>query len=286
MVYLNGSIGYTFLSNGDNKILVLADMHSTLPYCPKDGIFVSEWIKNKFKSKILLEEVPRENFELKELWASSPHTQKLKNLFINDKLNIINGVDIRPFLLPYSWELSFDTKTKDMILKDYLKILDLFYTLKLEYLSKNLKEIYTASFLYETTLGNHFLELKNKIKKYITTNNDILKDNVKHIYNNNSVKLEEINNIISDIMEWYIIAQIFKGIKEKRNKFIIHAGLAHTTNIINLLKEKYNYKIIKEEGITDMKQHNNSTNGCLLLSRDVEEQFGGFLYNRIKKNLL
>ena len=65
-INISGSIGYTLLQNGNKKILILADMHSELPYC-KNGIFVSNWMKSKYKSKILLEEVPRENNKLIEL---------------------------------------------------------------------------------------------------------------------------------------------------------------------------------------------------------------------------
>ena len=64
---LSGSIGYTLLNNNNKKVLILADMHSELPYC-QNGIFVSDWMKSKNKSKILLEEVPRTGSQLKELW--------------------------------------------------------------------------------------------------------------------------------------------------------------------------------------------------------------------------
>ena len=82
-ININGSIGYTLLENGNNKVLILSDMHSELPYCEKNGIFVSDWMKSKTKSKILLEEVPRTDSTLKELWPSSPHTQKLKDLYLS-----------------------------------------------------------------------------------------------------------------------------------------------------------------------------------------------------------
>ena len=85
-ININGSIGYTLLENGKNKVLILSDMHSELPYCEKNGIFVSDWMKSKTKSKILLEEVPRTDSTLKELWPSSPHTQKLKELFLSNSI--------------------------------------------------------------------------------------------------------------------------------------------------------------------------------------------------------
>ena len=83
MKNIYGTIGYTVLKNisTNNKIIILADMHDTLPSCTNQTN-ISDWFKSKFKSsKILLEEVPREGFKLEELWPQSPHTQELKKLF-------------------------------------------------------------------------------------------------------------------------------------------------------------------------------------------------------------
>jgi hypothetical protein len=77
-------------------------------------------------------------------------------------------------------------------------------------------------------------------------------------------------------MEWYIIAKIYQGINENKTSFIIHAGLAHTTNIINLLKNHYNYKVINDFGITNIHNLNIESTGCLHLPIDIENQFGGF----------
>ena len=64
MSKIYGTIGYVFLKKDNRKIIVLADQHDTLPSC-ENKINVAEWFKSKFKtSKILLEEVPRENNKL------------------------------------------------------------------------------------------------------------------------------------------------------------------------------------------------------------------------------
>ena len=144
--YLNGSIGYTFLVNQNIQVLILADMHSELPYCKKDGVFISDWFKKKQKSKILLEEVPRSQSQLKELWPSSIHTQKLKEVYLNNS-NIIQGLDVRPELIPFSLELAFDKDVKSVNLKKYLIFIDLFFTLKLKFIQDNLNYIYTTNFL-------------------------------------------------------------------------------------------------------------------------------------------
>ena len=275
---INGSIGYTLLVNKDIKILVLADMHSKLPYCDKDGIFISDWFKNKFKSKILLEEVPRTGTELKELWPSSPHTQKLKEVYLQNS-KIIQGVDIRPFLIPFSWELSFDKNSPNIILKEYLTFINIFCNLKLPYFINELKNIYTKEYLSNNSLGFHYLKIKNYIKKYVKENKKYLNEKIKNLADNNSSILENINEIISYIMEWYIIAKIYQSIDNGNKKIIIHAGLAHTTNIIDLLKNIYKYNIISEKGLTDLSDYDKLTNGCLHLPIDIDKQFGGNQFN-------
>jgi len=274
-IYLNGSIGYTLLIKNNIKILILADMHSNLPYCKKDGIFISDWFKNKYNSKILLEEVPRVGPVLKELWPSSPHTQKLKEEYIKNS-HIIQGVDIRPLLIPFSWELAYDDYTPSVNLKEYLELINLFFTLKLDFIKNDLKHIYSEEFLKKKKLGKHFLILKRIIIRLIKKNKIYLDKDIKDVIKNNKKLLQQINNILSDIMEWYIIAKIYQGINENKTSFIIHAGLAHTTNIINLLKNYYNYKIINDFGRTNMHNLNIESTGCLHLPFDIENQFGGF----------
>jgi len=274
--YLNGTIGYTLLEKDDIKLLILADMHSNLTYCKKDGIFISDWFKNKPNSKILLEEVPRIGHELKELWPLSPHTQKLKDEYIKNS-HIIQGVDIRPFLIPFSWEIVSDNKNININLKQYLKLIDLFFSLKLDFLKNELKYIYLDNFLKKTNLGKHFLILKGIVILFIKKNKFNLDKNIKDLIKDNEQMLEQINDFLSDIMEWYIIAKIYQGINENKTSFIIHAGLAHTNNIIILLKKYYKYKVISDFGITNMSNLNiENNNGCLHLPSNVDEQFGGY----------
>jgi hypothetical protein len=274
-IYLNGSIGYTLLIKNNIKILILADMHSNLPYCKKDGIFISDWFKNKYNSRILLEEVPRVGPILKELWPSSPHTQKLKEEYIKNS-HIIQGVDIRPLLIPFSWELACNEETPTLNLKEYLELINLFFTLKLDFIKNDLKHIYSNEFLKKKKIGKHFLILKRIITFLIKKNKNYLDKDIKDVIKDNNNLLEQINNILSDIMEWYIIAKIYQGINENKTSFIIHAGLVHTTNIINLLKKYYNYKVINDFGTTNMHNLNIENNGCLHLPSNIENQFGGY----------
>lgn len=70
-IFINGSIGYIYLKNVDNQILLLSDNHSSTNYCTiVNSQFISDWLLTK-NSKVLLEEVPRiEGSKLLELWTS------------------------------------------------------------------------------------------------------------------------------------------------------------------------------------------------------------------------
>lgn len=288
-LYLSGSLGYTLLVNKQCRIIIFADMHSELPYCEKNGIFISEWFKNisnNFKDTqnylFLLEEVPRTEIKLKELWPSSPHTQKLKDLYINNS-HIIQGIDIRPFLIPYSWELDSETTLDkpSVNLKEYLNLIDLFFTLNLQFINDDLKHINTIQFLKNNYLGKHYINLKNKTISFIKINRNYLHKHINELININKNILEEINEIISNIMEWYSIAKIIQGINENKTSIILHAGLVHTTNIIKLLKKHYGYTIKEDSGLTDMNDiennniNKNNINGCLHLPIYIEKQITG-----------
>jgi ERCC4-related helicase len=281
-ININGSIGYTYLINNNYNILVLADMHSKLQYCKDDSIFISDWMNKKTKSKILLEEVPRLGAKLKELWPDAPHTQKLKELYLNSQ--VIDGVDIRPFIIPFSWELLLESDINDnkkrefdkITLYDYMDLINYFFKLKHKHFIKTLGIIYTKEFLKTSKLATHFLNLKKESKQLMKDNKKLLNKNIEFIINRNDGLMDKINELTSFIMEWYIIAKIFQGIQNNENNFIIHAGLAHTSNIILLLQKVYDYKIHDLNGINNYdsdKYH--SSNGCLKLPTRINDLFGG-----------
>ena len=251
-------------------------MHSTLPYCKGESIFVSDWMNNKKKSKILLEEVPRLGSTLKELWPSSPHTQKLKDLYLSSK--VIDGVDVRPFLIPFSWELiSEDKELGKITLYEYLMLIDIFFQLKHKFFIKNLGNIYTKDYLKDSKLGVHFLNLKNKTQALMKKNKSLIKERTESLIDKEI--MIDLNELISLIMEWYIIAKVYKSVDEKQTNFIMHAGLAHTSNVISVLKEIYGFKVLENVGSTDYdKDKNNLTDGCLKLPSKINDLFGGAKY--------
>lgn len=277
-----GTIGYTiFLNNRTNKnIIILSDMHSSLPKC-ENKVNVSDWLKEKsFTSKIFLEEVIRDDSELEELWSDSEHTQELKKLFLNNP-SIIHPIDIRPKMIPFSWELLNNSNKKTSIPKDYpmikyLKIINNFFSLSDEYLSEILP-IYKLEKLKHTLLGKHFLKIKETYKKYIMMNKDIIKTTVNQVLITNINALEEINDILSDIMEWYVCAQI---IQNENQSIIIHLGLAHSEKIVEWLENHYKFKKVHENGINQMNMTPfEEISGCVQIPLHYDIQFGGFFSN-------
>jgi hypothetical protein len=277
-ITLFGAVGYSILFNKNNNkyIIIFSDNHSQLNKC-NNYMDISIWLKQKFSSShILLEEVNHDDFKFKELWESSDHTQKLKKLYLNNK-NKIKPIDIRPYLIPFSLEI-FDNYKDDskITLYNFLNIIDSFYKLNHTFFIKN-SNIYNLiqdyifyhkfSKFYKhsnnVSFINHFLYIKNNYKLFLKKNNKLLKLSLIDIYNNHQYIFEEINSLLNDIMEWYICSCIIKCNKTH----ILHSGMFHTTNVIKLLKNYYNFKIIID------KNYNISDNGCITINKKYDDLF-------------
>ena len=277
MPKIYGTIGYVFLIKGSQKIIILADQHDTLPEC-ENKINVGQWFKKKINtSKILLEEVPREDNKLIELWQTSPHTQELKNLYL-DNPKMIPGMDIRPFMIPFSWEvleqINEPDNNYDIDMIEYFKEIDNFFSMQHTFVISNISN-YNVNILKDTLLGKHFLMLKNKYNNLLELLNqkNLLNQQIRFLNTNHNNLLILINNLLDDIMEWYIFAQINLYYDKS---IIIHAGLAHTEKIIKLLQEHYNYEIKKQQGVNNLNESKKEPrNGCIQVSENIDELFGG-----------
>jgi len=275
-ISLYGSIGYSYLTNTNINpkfILLLSDNHAKLSYC-NDHIMISEWLKNKSNAnKILLEEVPRDNMKLNELFGNSLHTQELKKLFLTNT-KLIHGVDIRPLLIKFSWELLDLADLPNIKLIEYIEGIESFYNLN----NNKIKEIcinYNNEFIKNSI---HFNIIKKKYINFKTEYYNYLNEFVIKIFNSNKTILEEINCILDDIMEFYIILNIFN--KENKN-IIIHTGLMHSNKLLVWLTNYYNYIILEEKGVTKIEQMDTMpiTNGCLELSKVIDNQLSTINYN-------
>jgi len=276
MKNIYGTIGYTVLKNNksNKKIIILADMHDTLPSCTNQTS-ISNWFKTKFdSSKILLEEVNRDGIELKELWSNAQHTQELKNLFISNS-QLIHAVDIRPQLTPFSWELIEEMNIDNYIsLKNYIEEIDNFFCLKSKYFIKNILN-YNINKLPHTKLGKHFMIIKKNYRNFLQENINSKNSAIKEIYSNKPEIFYQINNILDEIMEWYICANI---ILEDNKPIILHTGLAHSEKIIRWLLVHYEYIILNKYGVNTLNETTYNMSGCVQLPTDIDKQFGGFFY--------
>jgi hypothetical protein len=287
MSKIYGTIGYVFLIKGNRKIIVLADQHDTLPSC-ENKINIADWFKKKISSsKILLEEVPRKDNKLIELWQGSPHTQELKNLYLDNPINI-PGMDIRPFMIPFSWEvldqINILDNNYDIDMIEYFKEIDNFFCLQNKFVISNLSN-YNVNVLKDTLLGKHFIILKNKYRDFLEelNNEKLLKQKIRYLNTNHPNKLSFLNNLLDDIMEWYICAQIDLF---HNKSIIIHAGLAHTEKIIKLLQEHYVFKIKNQYGVNNLSSTGlGPRNGCIQIPQEIDSQFGGKL-NKPNVNIL
>lgn len=283
MKNIYGTIGYTVLKNiyNNNKIIILADKHDRLVECT-NKTNISEWFKTKFyTSQILLEEIPidfkRNN--LIELWTNSIHTNDLKNLYLNNS-HLIHAVDIRPFLQPFSIEIADTIEINNITLYDYLNEINNFFCLKSNYINQKLPN-YNLLSLKKTKLGKHFMYIKKKFGKYLLKNRDKINYTISYIYNNHYESLDYINEILDNIMEWYICALI-DTLKNK--SIIVHTGLLHSQKVIKWLLINYDYIIINKYGINDIeKLINTNISGCVNLPNEINNQFGGFINNNFFK---
>lgn len=270
-----GMVGYTILTHYNKKVLVIADMHDVMKPCPEKYVTIGNWMKEKFNtSDILLEEIERsEDNIIKELWASSDHTQELKNLYLENKDTII-PIDIRHNFIYYSWRLfNPNEKTHCIKMYEYLELINSFFTLQ----NKNLKEkleYYKPCVLKNTILGNYYLQIKNKYKQFINNNINNLKKNMGDLNRDNI--FEEFDDILDNILEWYTI---YNTIYSKKNSIIVHTGLAHSEQIVNILKNLFHFNVYHEEGTNRLIDINeNNIKSCFRLPTSMHSQFGGY-YN-------
>jgi len=280
-ITLYGSIGCIFLRTTTIEypkyIFILSDNHSKLPYC-KNYIMISKWLKNKSNiNNILLEEVPRNNVILTELFSQSEHTQKLKDLFIQNP-KLIKGIDIRPLLIKFSWELlslynnnNHVKKMGNITLNSYLENVNTFFN----FTNKNIMELnenYNENNINQSYYGIQFKIIKNLYIEYKSKYNIYINYRLINIYNYFIHILEEFNFILDNIMEFYTIMCIFK-INNNGKNVIIHTGLLHAEKIVFWLEKAYLYETMYKKGITDIEtaENNPIQHGCLHLSKILDD---------------
>jgi type I site-specific restriction-modification system R (restriction) subunit len=266
---ISGAMGYVVLKNPkkDNYVILFSDIHDGVKYCDENSKFIDDFLKESMnKYSILLEEVPRLGVQLIELWAGSKHTQKLKQLYLNES-HQIEGIDLRPYLVPFSYQKHYygkglEEKEKNLLMKEYLNLLEILFNPdemkllidKLPYpqFFKKILEL-LEKLPSQSGVINYFKRLRdkfNEMKKEID-----LEKTVEKVLNENRNWFERLDDLKSEIMDWYTILLI----SSLDNNIIVHFGLAHFVNTLEEL-EKIGFKVVKRNGLTSF--YGNKEKAC------------------------
>lgn len=270
MKYLSGATGYTILRRDSKDILLLADIHDGVNYCETGtSIFIDEYLKKNSKdSQIILEEsINDPDLNLTDLWPNAEHTKKLK--LLKEKDDSIIPTDIRPYLIPFSWQLANSNKKyQEIYVKKYMSLFYLFFNKKgLVYERFIFPYVSNSTFIKESDrllLQQMFNDFQKIFMEIYESADDMT---IKKILVLQKEKgkyydyLNNIDNINSLIMEYYIL---ILTLSDRRNS-IIHTGLAHSTRLIEML-EDFNFKIIENVSMTHISSYtgDNNTKACIL----------------------
>ena len=277
--YIYGTIGYTIFNNNDKEIIIFSDMHDKLPACIYEdkeicnhhecikikSINIADWLKDKIKQSniiVLLEEIEREDeYTLESLWNLSSHTIALANLYL-DNMNTIIPIDIRPHLIPFSWELS--EQYEHITLQFYIKDIQDFFTFKHKKLN-SLFDKYNVPIHNSEHLLIHLKLIYDKfIKLYkIIEEKQLLNISVKTILLKHKKIFLKFESILNDCMEWYICILIFHYMTNYT--IIIHAGLYHTSKLNSILSLYYNFNLLKKAG--DVSLDSKRTHECQFIKK-------------------
>jgi len=269
----------------NKKVVLMHDVHSGVEYCSNldNSIDVSDFFKNiNISNQILLEESVKGNAKLTDLWPDAKHTQELKKLALNNLENL-EVVDIRPYLIPFSWELLETKKEKkltDKKFKDYLEPLNNFFNKKGSLYKNHVEDKKVLDKFFKDKVCEQLDDLKLLFTHYKENNSKLLKENLLYVFKNNLAILHKLNDILSCLMEWYTILLLFTTDRETS---IVHVGLAHSTRIKNILIKRYKFKLEDEQGITHLKNLNldsKKINSCVFLPKDIHNVLRNNNFNK------
>ena len=260
---VSGSVGYTLFEKNNKKIIVFADVHDGVDYCKETSESMSEYLNKQIgDSQILLEEtIPSQilgdqadKLQLTDLWPNSKHTQELKK-FANDNSDNIKAIDIRPILIPFSWELiEQNKKLGSFIFADYIKFIDNFFKKKhflfekiintelnklVKISQKSIKKIQTSS--YYLFLPLVYLLVRNTMSD---TEKESQPDQIqKKIITSDNIDKTKIIDHLDEIHEMFLVLKIEtkKDMDKPLSYFIVEREeVLHKVNyILSLIMEWY-----------------------------------------------
>ena len=269
MTLINGTIGCVIFKFNKTKIIIFSDSHDGTVNCGKNQEYISV-VLNKYIGKkdfvLLLEEPPRDNSELEELWKNSIHTQKLKKLYLENP-QVIEGIDIRFKFIPFSWETDSPLKSS-VTLGEYLYEFNNFFTFTHGYTKLRLGNLYKKT-KSNTQLYKIYNELYNKYTSIISQNKHLMNMTINQICTHDINIMESINRLNDKIMEFYTVLQIINNMLNGKKSIVIHAGLFHTSSITEMLTKHLNLKIYYSNGITNRKNPDINHKSCLSMDLSI-----------------
>lgn len=305
-IKISGVIGLTILQKNNKKIYIFFDDHSNINYC-ETGIFLPNFLETisvDINTLILLEEPFLErNKQLKILWEDVHHIKLSRNYYdksikkcLKDRICLTIPIDIRLNLFIFSLDDVYNNIDNDEYFNDILISIDeylkyirfLFGEIELDenkenhnkniFFIKKIFDNYKKTYYYiqlkncENNFYNTFIKNKRNLslKNFIRQNRNITFEfcqGYPFINSNENIFLDQYDKLINAIMEFYTCIVTFIMNKDRT---IIYTGFYHGTNLLYILKNIYNFNVIKEYGITEnIENHSNASNisNCLLIDK-------------------
>jgi hypothetical protein len=162
-----------------------------------------------------------------------------------------------------------------MTLEEYLKLIDDIFEHKkshamVKYIVPLIETVNkSCDPIIKKILYMHYDEIKTIYLEYKKRNRRLLSFSMVKLFILDPSILEEINEMMSSIMEWYTLLLILNN----KSKCIIHLGLAHSNRLLDFLQEVYGFTVINESGITkieDILESEEEPKSCITLPPTLE----------------
>jgi len=254
MTKIFGMIGYTILYNSfifpNTEILIISDMHDeSIKNCtPYKQINIEDLLNTYIEKeyKILLEEIPNKK-ELIPLFPDSEHVNNTRKFYLKNFDKII-GFDIRLDLI----DVTALEKSSVPLITHFVRLFEFFMIRSKLFELPIVKKYYLKMLLKFYKFMNHY---KEHIKyTYIKINKTTFEKLMKNL-----------NDLLSDIIEFYCFCRLFSELKENKiNKIVINCGLYHAEKLIDNIKKYLHYSIKKQNGINSLMEINQNNNSLCI----------------------
>lgn len=261
MIY--GAIGYSILKNSElfqnSRIILISDNHdeeikdcgSTVPDIQIES-YLEYLLNNNYVT--MIEEIPNLR-ELVSLFPESSHVENIRKFYINNKDNKnMIPIDVRFELIDNHDEEYYDKQK----LKNYILKISEFFIFEHKFFIG--LSLYSEK-IYDSILGVHYKYLLEKYELFKKEYDKFFGNEIKYIPHK-KVLIDKINEILSDIMELYILIKLYEILNNGKGKIIIYAGLYHIDKIKKLLIKYYKYKEFENYGSTNINDISNE-NLCI-----------------------